>query len=149
MWGEPRSCSCSPTLHGAQFVSAVYNPSVQRQRGSETDPSFVGVNGILLWGGKKEGFGQSFDIPLLRLVQSLHFGGRPHQGWTEPNKLSLKEQLDVVCPCIYTQLLLYTKKPRDRRRLRVGPPPFPRASDAGKGGRKKENCNNRVIITTK
>lgn len=43
-------------------------------------------------------------------------------------------EVDAVCPCIYTQLLLYTKKPRDRR-LNVGPPPFPpppSSSDAGK-----------------
>lgn len=41
-----RSCSCSP-LHGAQFVSAVYNPGAQGRRrrgtGGEADPGFFSL----------------------------------------------------------------------------------------------------------
>lgn len=91
--------------------------------GGETDPSFVGEEGVVDttihgrrergggWGGGRE----TGKVWIFLFYTWFISEEARRKGWTEPRKLSLREQQIAVCPCIYTQLLLYTKKPRDRR----------------------------------
>lgn len=115
MLREWRAAEAGATLRTAQCVSAADNPLTEKH-GQCTDPGCAGLNEPLLWAN-------------LRLL--LYY----FPTWVKCSEFEeafMKVGLSPIrCSCIYTQLLLllYTKKPRDRR-LSVSPPLFPPPSDA-------------------
>lgn len=114
---EPRSCSF--TLHGDQFVSAVYNPNAARRgkerererekRGGETDPSLAGLNGTLQPGLQTKR--QSFGIPPLRPSKKPTWSLE----WSWWSRSAVRPCVHSCCCCI--------QRSHETRRLSEGPPP--------------------------